>query len=150
MTKHTSLKSFKPCQKKQQIFWYFCLNVILKSAPVTKLPSFLTVRKKSCLHPPAKKTRAFSGRMRICLAKWSVWRGSSLGTRRRPHGILLWWAHGLSSFCSLLHQCERTGAAAPCPLPHMQHCAVSSPPACVSPGRIMSLTSPSNSWLILY
>lgn len=87
--------------KSCKFSWYFCLNIISKSATVTKLPSFLTVRKRSCLHPPAKKTRAISGRTRICLAKWSVWRGWPPGTKRRPHGILLWWAHGLSSFAAL-------------------------------------------------
>lgn len=49
-----------------------------------------TVRKRSCLHPPARKRRATSGRMRICLAKWCVWTGSPPGTRRRARGTLLW------------------------------------------------------------
>lgn len=60
-----------------------------------------TVRKKSCLHPPVRKRKAISGRMRICLAKWSVWTGSPLETKRRPRGILLWWAHSLPSFTAL-------------------------------------------------
>ena len=64
----------------------------LKYYPVSmNKPSFSpTAKKKRCLHPPAKKRRAISGKTRICLAKWSVWKGSPPGTKRRPRGILLW------------------------------------------------------------
>lgn len=115
----------------------------LKHSQLNKLSfSPPTVRKKSCLHPPVKKTRVISGRMRICLAKWSVWRGSPPGTKRRPRGTLLWWAHSLPSFTAL---CS-ISVNKPGPLLlvlHSQHCAISSTPACVTPGRIMWLTLPS-------
>lgn len=103
-------------------FYNIWLPNIVKLLPIAvrslwsniSIPS--TVRKRSCLHPPARKRRATSGRMRICLAKWCVWKGSPPGTRRRPRGILLWWAHSL--FCSLSTSVTKQGS---CSLHQLLH-----------------------------
>lgn len=96
--------------------------------PLSKVSLPPTVKRRSCPHPPVKRRRAISGRMKTCSARWSAWKGFPPGTKRRLRGILLWWADKLSFLCcSLQHRCGGTGAAAAAGLPvKSRHYAVSS------------------------
>lgn len=137
---------FTRCNKCKRV----CMNISLhahslylfKCSLLGKLSFPPTVKKKSCLHPPVKKRRVISGRMRICSAKWSVWRGSPQGTKRRPRGILLWWAHSSSLWTNRDHCCWSSSTLT-------SLCCFIWTPACVtSAGLSYCVRNMALSWLV--